>query len=674
MAIQELGTRLVQGNTGSAQAYTFDPSAGAHLQHVLRNLYKKPELAVVREHVCNAIDAHTVAEKPITDIVVTAPTWMDPTFRVRDFGGGLAPDQIGRLFSFGASDKGQRADLIGTFGLGCKVCLAASNTAHYVNRHAGRRTTYMVFLDENDCGQRTITEEDIPDLSGDGLEFFILAGHTGRYTEALDTMLQWRPEQARPRVIGHEVPPRPATALRGVLPDDLGMWEWTTDSQDGPNYYAAVTVLMAGVSYRLDVTPKEYGSKKFWNSLVLTMPIGAFPLTPSREEIQLTPRAQERASLLFDFFRSDEFTAQVLSQDLGLWERIVANEQHLPGHEAPVDHDFGCEVLGTLSYKHQRRRGSRLTLTTESNLGYVPGTSEHRIIWGDFKALQEFCRSDKSFKLLAHRLDLGMTGGGPTVRILDRLPEPVLPSVTKIDEITPELLDPKPRNEEEQKLFPVKAKPVRYRYNDPKPKAPAVSSAKLLVATNSGWVRATEKPEHPVFRLTKLKWVKDMSPHGIVRLAQDLGYEKPLIGARDTQWNDAYEELRPRHLLTRKVSWKDLVTRRVHMQADSTFRKGLVEPALTADEYRAMVRVSDSDDPVDVAMAFEIPIGDDKNKIAVDLWFAMYKKDRLGWWQRLLPVMRKAMGKDLEDVLSRMTGGYSVGIALLKEMENEVGK
>jgi hypothetical protein len=267
-----------------------------------------------------------------------------------------------------------------------------------------------------------------------------------------------------------------------------------------------------------------------------------------------------------------------------------------------------------------------------------------------------------------------MTGGGPTVRILDQLPEPVLPSVTKIDEITPELLDPKPRNEEERKLFPVRTTPVRYRYNDPKPKAPAVSSAKLLVATNSGWVRATEKPGHPVFRLTKLKWIRDMGPQGLINLAHKLGYEKPLIGARDTQWNDAYEELRPRHLLTKKVSWKDLVARYTHMHAANEFRTGLVEPALTADEYRAMALVSNSDDPVDVAKTFEIPVGDDESKIAVGLWFAIYKKDRLGWWQRLLPVMRKATSKDLGDVLRRMTGDYSVGIALLEEIQDEVGK
>lgn len=104
--------------------FSIDDTAHA-FELLLKNLYSNPIPSCVRETISNAWDSHTAAGKQDTPIIVTAPTRLDPTFTVQDFGTGISPEKfknvVTRIF---CSDKTNSDDLIGGYGLGLKSPLA----------------------------------------------------------------------------------------------------------------------------------------------------------------------------------------------------------------------------------------------------------------------------------------------------------------------------------------------------------------------------------------------------------------------------------------------------------------------------------------------------------------------------------------------------------------------
>jgi DNA topoisomerase VI subunit B len=92
---------------------------------LLRNkIYSNIPLAVCREYVCNARDAHREAGKPERPIEITLPTMLEPTYKVRDFGKSISPENMVDIFiQYGASTKRTTNKLTGGFGIGCKVFL-----------------------------------------------------------------------------------------------------------------------------------------------------------------------------------------------------------------------------------------------------------------------------------------------------------------------------------------------------------------------------------------------------------------------------------------------------------------------------------------------------------------------------------------------------------------------
>lgn len=85
---------------------------------ILRNrLYEKKKQTTVQEYICNGRDALREIGKPDSDMEVTIPTHFSPTFKVRDYGVGIAPERMMDIFiKYGASTK--RGDNVQTGGLG----------------------------------------------------------------------------------------------------------------------------------------------------------------------------------------------------------------------------------------------------------------------------------------------------------------------------------------------------------------------------------------------------------------------------------------------------------------------------------------------------------------------------------------------------------------------------
>lgn len=105
-------------------------------------LYSDQILAVVREVLCNAWDAHIDANCTDRPVKVTIS---GEKFIVQDFGYGIHHDQIGPIYGvYGNSTKKNDGTKTGGFGLGCKAPFAYNDHFEVTSAHEGTKTIYSM--------------------------------------------------------------------------------------------------------------------------------------------------------------------------------------------------------------------------------------------------------------------------------------------------------------------------------------------------------------------------------------------------------------------------------------------------------------------------------------------------------------------------------------------------
>jgi hypothetical protein len=136
---------------GGGKTIDFGISNNAEFFHILSStLYTNQELAVVREVLCNAWDAHI--EAGCTDKAVIVST-KDSKFSVQDFGHGIHKEKIGPIYgTYGASTKKNDGGQTGGFGLGCKAPFAYTDHFEVTSCHDGVKTVYSMSKSSAEVG------------------------------------------------------------------------------------------------------------------------------------------------------------------------------------------------------------------------------------------------------------------------------------------------------------------------------------------------------------------------------------------------------------------------------------------------------------------------------------------------------------------------------------------
>lgn len=112
----------------------------AFFQILSSALYKDPMLAMVRETICNAWDAHIDSGRTNQPIIITLD---DDYLIIKDFGNGIPDAMIGPIYGvYGASTKKNDGRQTGGFGLGCKSPFAYTDHFEVTSCHAGTKTIY----------------------------------------------------------------------------------------------------------------------------------------------------------------------------------------------------------------------------------------------------------------------------------------------------------------------------------------------------------------------------------------------------------------------------------------------------------------------------------------------------------------------------------------------------
>lgn len=119
-------------------------------------LYSNQLLAVVREVICNAWDAHIDANKedvPI-EIVLT-----ENEFIVKDFGSGIPPEHFVGIYGvYGYSPKKNDSRATGGFGLGCKAPFSYTESFQVINSYKEHTSLYV-------CNKSSIEVEGKPSIN-----------------------------------------------------------------------------------------------------------------------------------------------------------------------------------------------------------------------------------------------------------------------------------------------------------------------------------------------------------------------------------------------------------------------------------------------------------------------------------------------------------------------------
>lgn len=133
-----------------------DPSV---VIEILRNrLYEHKIRTLVQEYMSNARDAHREV-KQTRRIEVVAPTQLEPTFKVRDFGPGISPERMANVFVlYGASTKRSTNNQTGGFGIGAKSAWSYADGFIIVSTVDGTRRTYHAHVGTSNVGQLDLLE------------------------------------------------------------------------------------------------------------------------------------------------------------------------------------------------------------------------------------------------------------------------------------------------------------------------------------------------------------------------------------------------------------------------------------------------------------------------------------------------------------------------------------
>jgi hypothetical protein len=168
---------------GQHESVEMGMSSSAALMHIMSAaLYTHPELATVREPICNAWDAHITAGKTDQPIIINVT---ERGFSVQDFGSGIPHNMIGKIYgTYGDSTKREDSDVTGGFGLGSKAPFAYTDLFEVVSCNEGTKTIYRVSKSSMEKGGKPAIHKvvDMPtEETGITVSFGLKEGHRGKF-------------------------------------------------------------------------------------------------------------------------------------------------------------------------------------------------------------------------------------------------------------------------------------------------------------------------------------------------------------------------------------------------------------------------------------------------------------------------------------------------------------
>lgn len=273
-------------------------------------LYSRKEMAIVRELLANAWDAHLRAGTTATPIKIHLPTPLEPWFEIRDFGTGLTAEGVETLFmNYGFTDKNETDDEIGGMGLGSKAPYCYTDQFTVISYKDGWAYIYQAFLQSN--GKPACTQLDkYPTNEANGLVVRVNVADEGRSQQRfIDAMRELYPYlPTAPTINSQEaewVPPE--YRLETPVAGDEPLYHLAVGTGKRMLFNNTVTFVQGIVPYAVDLSnlmeelrtlPSELQRLIEHTPFTLWVDIGTLPVTASREGLELNPQAKSKIAVL----------------------------------------------------------------------------------------------------------------------------------------------------------------------------------------------------------------------------------------------------------------------------------------------------------------------------------------------------------------------------------------
>jgi hypothetical protein len=330
---QNKSKEVIQSHDFKQVNCTIDAEDMRYVASLLRNNYSNTRLAVVREISANALDANAEANAT-RRIEVKLPTAMNPTFSVRDFGGGLSQEDVFGLYSkYGKSTKRTSNNYIGAFGIGKFAPLSYGDNFTCVSFHNGTKTSYNVFVDENDDTKIVELQAPQPSNEPSGLSIEVAVSDDDRdeFINVAKNFFQFFSEQDMPKFIGVEEDF--IQTPKKLLSSNNDEWFFEDDRHGYNHYYSQI--IMGRVAYPVDPSSinvtnfiSDESSVKIVSSLLkqsnfrFRVPLGSVRLHHSRESLEYNKQTQKQiCAILYEISKEIQTIAkEKLADSEDLWE------------------------------------------------------------------------------------------------------------------------------------------------------------------------------------------------------------------------------------------------------------------------------------------------------------------------------------------------------------------
>jgi len=272
---------------------------------ILSNMYSDGSLAVAREYICNALDSHVEAGNS-DPVLVTSPSHFNPTLIVEDFGVGLSHDEVLNVYAkYGASTKRNSNEQIGAFGIGAKSAFTVGTQFVVTAVKDGELTMALFALDANGAPTVNIVKRESTD-EPNGVKVEIGVKDVQGVQNALDKLCATLPVGS---VLVDGVQPVSVWDATKALAEDVHVaWREERYSESDP----AWVVVMGGVPYALPSAVVDSldhrqrsivrGVQNTDAKVILSVPIGAVDITPSREDLRVTDKTTATLSAMVEKF------------------------------------------------------------------------------------------------------------------------------------------------------------------------------------------------------------------------------------------------------------------------------------------------------------------------------------------------------------------------------------
>lgn len=250
-------------------------------------LYQDKIMAVLRELSANAVDSMKEAGTLDTHkFEVHLPTILEPYFKIRDYGTGLSPEGIKRVYiNYGASTKTGTNDQIGGFGVGAKAPFSYTHSYIIVSYYNGTKTLYSYGISADGIPELSkISSETTDEHNGLEIQLPVANQDINTFTAKAATLYVWF--DYKPEVNVDLSYPR---EIASIDTDNFTLYNSASKG---------LFVKMGGIVYKFDAYAAGY---KYGHSiynlhynckLLIKANIGDLDVTASRESIEITDKTK----------------------------------------------------------------------------------------------------------------------------------------------------------------------------------------------------------------------------------------------------------------------------------------------------------------------------------------------------------------------------------------------